>query len=190
MKTIEVKIFAFSELNEQAKEKAIEQVREMYYEHNDFARWAIDDCALFEPKHQELEQLFGKDYKFPLIENTRKNIYFDTDRNSYLDCEDAMIVTNDKHFLTWLGIPEDFQDEIQYRIHTPSGRNNSTTIDFYEYPSEFGDVIDDAVEKFDKHVSDCLQRIERDIDYRFTDEAIIEDIEANEYEFLEDGTRY
>jgi len=28
------------------------------------------------------------------------------------------------------------------------------------------------------------------IDYRFSDEAIIEDIIANEYEFLKDGTRY
>jgi len=190
MRTVTTQIFSFDELSETAKEKAIEAIREAYYNDNNFAQWAIDDCALFEPKHKELEELFGGEYKFPLIENTRHKIYFDTDRNSYLNCENAMIITNDSHFLTWLGIPKELHDEITYNIYTPNYRNADTTIEFDYYPSEFGDVIDEAKEKFDDLIQDILLRIEADIDYRFTDEAIIEDIAANDFEFLEDGSRY
>ena len=192
MRTIRTKIYSFEELSNEAKQTAIQEVREMYYEDNNFAHWAVDDCALFEPKHQELEELFGKDYNFPLIENTRESIYFNTDRNSFLDCAKAMEVTNDKQFLLWLGIDtneEEFKD-ISFNIFTPNYRNSDTTIEFEDFDSSFGDVVDMAVEKFNNHIQDVLKRIEADIDYRFTDEAIIEDIEANEWEFYKNGKKY
>jgi hypothetical protein len=192
MKTVSINVYSFNELSTEAKENAIEQVRQSYYEYNDFANWATDDCSLFEPKHDELISLFGENYSFPLIENTRNKIYFDTDRNSFLDCENAMIIKNEKQFLEWLGLPKEVTEDVDfsYGIFTPSYRNSSTTIDFDCFNSEFGDVIDAAIDKFNNHILDCLDRIEADIDYRFTDEAIIEEIEANDFEFLEDGTRY
>lgn len=192
MRTEVLEIYSFEELSNEAKQVAIQEVRETYYEDNDFAHWAVDDCALFEPKHEELEELFGKDYDFPLIENTRESIYFNTDRNSFLDCAKAMQVTNDKQFLLWLGIDineEEFKD-ISFNIFTPNYRNSDTTIEFEDFDSSFGDVVDMAVEKFNNHIQDVLKRIEADIDYRFTDEAIIEDIEANEWEFYKNGKKY
>lgn len=187
MRTITKTLFTFEELSEEAKEKAIEKMRESYYQYNDFASWAIDDCTLFEPKHEELESIEG--YEFPLLENTRKNIYFSTDREWHLDCENALIVTNDEHFYKWLGIPEDIYngEDFSYRIFTPRGRYETTTIDFDGFNSDFGDVIDAAVEKFDDLMQSVIERIEQAIDYRFTDEAITEDIAANEYEFDEYG---
>lgn len=192
MRTIRTKVYKFEELKDEAKQTAIQEVREMYYEDNNFAHWAVDDCALFEPKEQDLIELFGKDYNFPLIENTRESIYFNTDRNSFLDCAKAMQVTNDKQFLLWLGIDtneEEFKD-ISFNIFTPNYRNSDTTIEFEDFDSSFGDVVDTAVEKFNNHIKDVLKRIEADIDYRFTDEAIIEDIEANDYEFYKNGKKY
>ena len=47
--------------------------------------------------------------------------------------------------------------------------------------------ITEAVDKFEEHCQEILNRIEADIDYRFTDEAIIEDIQANNIEFTEEG---
>lgn len=192
MRTIRTKLYEFEELSEEAQETAIEQVRDSYYEYNDFAEWATDDCALFEPKDEELSTLFKDEYKFPLLENTRNKIYFDTERGSYLDCENALIVTNDEQFLLWLGIPKEVSEDedFDYNIFTHYSRGASTTIEFDGYASDFDDVIQDAIDKFDKHISDCLTRIGKDIDYRFSDEAIIEDIEANEFEFLKNGTRY
>lgn len=192
MRTIRTKVYKFDELSEQAKQVAIEEVRNEYYEYNDFANWAVDDCALFEPKEKELTELFGKDYNFPLIKNTRESIYFDTERNRFLDCEKAMEITNKKQFLLWLGI--DVEDEafenIYFEIITPNYRNASTEIAFDDYDERFGDRIDTAVERFNALIRDIIDRIEADIDYRFTDEAIIEDILANEYEFLSNGKKY
>ena len=71
MRTIRTKVYKFDELSEQAKQVAIEEVRNEYYEYNDFANWTVDDCALFEPKEKKLIELFGEEYNFPLIKNTR-----------------------------------------------------------------------------------------------------------------------
>lgn len=192
MRTIRTKVYKFDELSEQAKQTVIEEVRNEYYEYNDFANWAVDDCALFEPKEKELIELFGEDYNFPLIKNTRESIYFDTEKNRFLDCAKAMQITNKKQFLLWLGI--DIEDEafenIYFEIITPNYRNESTEIAFDDYDERFGDIIDMAEEKFNSLIRDIIDRIEADIDYRFTDKAIIEDIEANDYEFLSNGKKY
>ena len=192
MRTIRTKVYKFDELSEQAKQVAIEEVRNEYYQDNDFANWAIDDCALLEPKHEELSKLFGKDYDFPLIKNTRENIDFDTDRNRYLDCSNAIEITNQEQFLKWLGLTDEIinGEDFSFSIFTPSFRNADTTIDFDGFDSKFDEVIYNAQNKFKNHIEDVLKRIEADIDYRFTDEAIIEDIEANDYECLSKGKGY
>ena len=192
MRTIETNLYSFSELSDEAKENAIESVRNSYYEGNDFASWAIDNCSLLEPLDSELSQLLGTAYNFPLIENTREKIYFDTDRNSFLDCENAMKITNDKHFLLWLGIDTNIKglEDIEFNIFTPRGKNSDTTIEFDSYNSDCDYIVSNAIDKFNNHISDCLDRIKNDIDYQYTDEAIEEEMEANEYEFTEDGTMY
>jgi len=196
MRTIKIKVYSFDELTKEAKENAIENIRQEYYQGNlgsiDFGRLAVDDCSLFEPPHKELEDLFGVAYDFPLIKNTRKNIYFSTDRNWFLDCAEAMEITNDEQFLKWLGLPDEVinDEDFSYEILTSNYRNSDTTINFDGYRSDFDDYIEDAVKKFNNHIHDVLKRIESDIDYRYTDEAIIEDIQGNEYEFLENGEIY
>jgi hypothetical protein len=189
MKTIEVKIYQFDELSEEAKEVAIENYRN---ENHNFAEWAVDDCSLFEPKHIELQSLFGEDYNFPLIKNNRTNIYFDTDRNSFLDCSEAIEITNDKQFLMWLGIDIEIEglEDIEFNIFTPRFRNADTTIDFDNYSSDFDEVVSFAQSKFNNYIKDVLERISVAIDYRYSDEAITEDIEANEYEFLSNGKQF
>jgi len=192
MRTIETTLYNFDELSKEAQETAIENVRKTYYEHNDFAEWAIDNCGLFEPPHKELEAMFGKDYNFPMIENTRENVYFSTDRNWYLDCAQAMNITNKEHFLLWLGLSEDLTNKIDFSIFTPSYRGSGTTIQFEfededDETSANNDILEEATEKFESHVNSILRCLEDNIDYRFTDEAVKEDIEANEYEFTEEG---
>lgn len=185
MKTIRINIYSFNELSETAKQKAIETVRESYYEYNDFLDWAIDDCALLEPPHKELTTLFGGNYNFPLLKNNRK-IYFSLDRNRYIDISNAMEVTNRVQFLTWLGLGSELIDKVEYNIEPDS-------IDIYSYEdlsdSEI-EAVENATEKFKEHCQTVLNRIETAYEYRFTDEAIIDDIEANEMEFLIDGSMY
>jgi hypothetical protein len=198
MKTIEINIYSFEELSEQAQQKAIDQMREKYYEHNDFGHWAVDDCSLFEPPHEELSKLAAEDnrqYEFPMIENTRKNIRFSTDRNWYLDCAEAMHITDESLFLDWLGISENLRndEDFYWKIYTPSYGNADTKLEIecsHENANWYEDEISAAIEKFSSHINDCLVNIQNDIEYRYTNEAIEEDIKANAIEFTEDGTIY
>lgn len=200
MRTIETKVFTFDELTKEAKQTAIQNIRESYWDYNEFGYWAIDNCYLFEPPHDELIDIFGTSFYFdlnkdeeyddtPLITNSRKNIFFDCERGKFLDCAEAMTIRNDDYFLKWLGLTDEIVngDTFSYEIYTPSFRNSNTTIDFEGFDSKFGDVIDSAIDKFDDHIMTVLQNISDNIDYRFTDEAIVEDIQANDYEFLENG---
>jgi len=193
MRTEVIEIYSFDELSEEAKKKAIEQVRESYYVNNDFAEWAIDQCYLFMPEDEARK---GTDI---FIKNTRENIYFDTGRNRHIKCDEAMNVTDEKAFLNWLGLAEDKHNLIQWNIYTPSGRNSDTTIeilpedenlDISEFENEHGINIKDLEDKFSNHCIDVLRSIENNIESRYEDESIIEDIQANEYEFHKDGTRY
>lgn len=192
MRTIEIKLYYFDELTDEAKEKAIDNVRNQDGYGDDFGSWAVDDCSLLEPLHEELVGLFGEDYKFPLIKNTRKKIYFSLGRNWFLDVENAIDITNEEHFLTWLGVPKSLQDKTYYDIHTPNYRNSNTTIEFEkdadeDFTEEELSILEDAKVKFDNHIEDVLERIESDVEYRYSNEAVIEDIIANDYEFLENG---
>jgi hypothetical protein len=195
MKTIEIKLYKFNELSEQAKSKAIEQRRQSMYGDSDIPHWVIDDCYLFEPKHDELVSLFGEEYNKmakPMLGNTQK-VYFSLDRDRYLNCEDGIIVNNEEMFLTWLRIPKYLQEKISYTIKTEWGVNTDTIIEFSEYgehelDAEELEILDNAYELFNDHMYDVLNRIETDYDYYFSDEYISE--ELYDYDFTEDGTIY
>jgi len=189
MRTIETKVYSFNELSEEAKENAINNTRDLDH---DFAYWAVDDCSLFEPKERDLEVLLGKDYSFPLFKNNRKDIYFEFDRCTFLECHKAIEITNDAHFFKWLNIPKRLANKVDYNIHTSNYRNSSTTIEFSHYKqNDFTDIEQDylgqAIEKFESHIKHVLNRIKTDIEYRYSDEGIIDTIECNDYEFTDNG---
>lgn len=187
MRTETINIYEFHELSEQAKQKAIENVRESYYTYNDFPEMAIDNCYLLEPPHKELENLFGDKYKDILIKNTRQ-IYFSLDRDRYIDISNAMKIEDDLAFYQWLGIPLNLAGRLSYTIHSDS-------IEFFDFEDEpFSKeecvILEQAEDKFSNHCQDILNDIESSIDYWFSDEAIIEDIESNGWEFTEKGEVY
>ena len=199
MKTIELQIYYFNELTTEAKKVAIEQFRKMKYEDYSVVQWAIDNCYLFEPENSVMETLFGEEYTkltTPVIANTRKNIYFDTDRNRYLDIHQAIEITNEKMFLIWLGVPEEMHEKVYFKIKNNWARNPDTIIKFeendcdYQFTEEENKILENAANKFSDHMEEVLNRIEQSIEYQFTDEYIAEEIEMNEYEYTADGKRY
>jgi hypothetical protein len=197
MKTIEIQVYKFSELSENAKKKAIEQKRESMYTDSHILSWVVDDCYLFEPKHNEMVSLFGEEYNKmtePMLGNTRK-IYYSLDRDRYLNAEDGIIVNNEEMFLSWLRIPKSLQDKITYTIKTVRGGNSDTIIEFFEYgeheiSADESQILEDAYEIFCEHMDNVLNRIQADYEYHFSDEYITEDLEAMGYDFTEDGKIY
>ncbi len=195
MRTIRTKVYKFEELSNEAKEVAIENYRNSGVL-DDVGFWAVDDCSLFEPLQTELDLIGFKGSDF-IISNNRKNIYFSIDRNWFLDCAEALKVEHCDYFYKWLDITDEFLlQKISFEIYTPSGRNSDTTIEFIcdedydKFTEEEEKVVENAKIKFDNHIQNVLRRIEADIDYRYTDEAITEDILANEYEFLSNGKQF
>ena len=193
MRTVETKVFSFNELSEDSKENVIEQVRNYYCNYNEFGEWAKDDCNLLNPPYKDIEKYNLKGGI--LLTNSRKNIYFSIDRNWFLDCQEAIAVEDENAFLDWLGLPKELVSKTEYEIFTPPFRNADTKIEFTHNENEYftdseEDYLGQAVNKFETHINNCLKGIEDSINYRFTDEAIMEDIEANEYEFEEDGTQF
>ncbi len=190
MRTETIEIFKFEELNPEQQQQAIEKFREKLYQNNDFAEWSIDNCYLLNPPHKEVVKLTTELADDILIKNNR-TIYFDLERGRHLDISKAMEVQDNDLFLKWLGVTDRMIKEDN--VHFTIGKD---TIDFEEndYNIDFSDrdlrILERAKEKFEDHCSQILKDIEADIDYRFTDEAIKEDIECNDYEFTEDGEQY
>jgi len=191
MKTIKINLYKYNELTNEAKEKAIENIRESYYEYNDFANWAKDDCYLLNPPYNELKELAKNNFllKDDILIKKNRNIYFSLDRNRYIDISEAMGVQDSSFFLQWLGIMDfDLIDKIDYFIGKDTIEIlNQSDEDFTDVEEK---IISEAITKFENHCEEILTNISKSIDYRFTDEAIIEDIIANEYDFLKDGTIY
>jgi len=191
-----ITLLNYKELSESAKAIAIEEVREEMREHETQSAydWAIDDCSLFEPPHAEMAALFGEDYydrngsQF-VFKNKRKCIsfepYFET-----VQITDALEITNDTMFKTWLGIPEIFQDHFVSVMDW-----NSRTIIEIEIPymSEdprhevLKDIGNTAAEKFAAHVSSIAKRIVSGIEEYFSDENVESRIEDTNPEFDEEG---
>jgi len=207
MKTITktVNVYSFDELSEEAKQVAIEYERNYRYRNNDFAEWAIDNCYLLEPPHKELTNLFGDNFyevlntnnKYkdtPLIKNNRK-VYFSLDRNRYIDISNAIEIQNDYYFLKWLGIEEkDFKDNEGYFMLEFDILKNTIefdTNDFYiEFSGEQDKILKKATEKFEEYCEDILKHIEQDIEYNYSDEAIINQFDTDETQFTENGDLY
>jgi hypothetical protein len=189
-------LYNYSELPESAKATAIEEVREEMREHESHSayEWAIDDCSLFEPPHAEMVALLGEDYydrngnEF-VFKNKRKGIEFD-DYFETVQITDALEITNQTMFRTWLGIPEIFHD-INIEIMNWNGR----TIIEMENPFMSEDprhealkaIGDNAAEKFEAHVSSIAKGIASGIEEYFSDENVECRIEDTNPEFNEEG---
>jgi hypothetical protein len=195
MKTIEVNLFKFNELSNEARQVAVDNLRERMYGNPDVAGLVIDDCYLFEPLNIDLVELFGEEYTKldkPIIGNTRK-VYFDTDRNSHLDADEGIEINNERMFLLWLGIPESMHKFLCYSIKNNTARYPDTKIEFepneyeYEFSDEENEILDRAADKFSDHMYNILNRISDSIEFFYSDDYLEQELEDGEDYFTEDG---
>jgi hypothetical protein len=184
MRTITTTVYSFDELNDSAKKRAIENIREQYYRCNDFSEYVIDDCYLLEPRNEELS-IFSE-YKDLLIKNNRK-VYYSLDRDRHIDISKAMEIQDSRLFLKWLGLDDDLIDKVDYDILKDDIEFSNQSDD--EFTDDEMTVLCAAEIKFREHCQDILNCIEKSIDYCFSDESIIEDIYANLLEFTDNGEK-
>ncbi len=194
-------IYSFSELSEESKKRAIKDVREELKENTPIDLvfdWAIDDCWLFEPSEQVMKETFGDQYLEDLggdflMKNLRTGI---THKNGNLNITQAIKITNEEMFKTWLGIPKIIRGYVKFSVigadEDPSTLDYEIMLPNYD-PREIAvrRCSEEAAKVFDRHMAYVEGRIINGIREYFSDDNLTETISANDrYEFLEDGRLY
>ena len=211
MKTIEIKLYKFSELSEDAKEIALD----------DYRSGGDEDCSYFYDEAYETVKKFNS--LFGINEGSRSWLDFST---SYFD--DTIlelkglrlrkyIINNfshglykGKYFSLWSKKDVSFKHhkngypvlKTRYSkvmlenccVLTGVCYDNSMLKPIYEFLDwnlrpDYNSYMD-----FETLIGDCFHNLnsdlESEVEYRNSDEAIIETIEANEYDFTEEGKIY
>jgi len=191
MKTVKTKVYQFKELSDEAKEKAIEDFRKKQWEFGEYLHFFGEYCQ---------EQ--AKERGFNDIELQYSLSWSQGDGLSF-KCENFDIekfvnkhVPKEKKMLKRALI-----DYLFVKITGNTGHYcyaSKSDIDLYMDASTETPNIDKYVETLRIHLEDeylsLCKELEKsgydEIEYQDSDKAIIETIEANEYEFEEDGSRF
>jgi len=202
MRTETIKIYKFEELEQVAKEKAIENYRDINTD-NDFwydgtyetfketmndlgfdvekmyfsGFWSQGDGAMFEGEincniKYRLEEIKDKEMK-----SSRKN----WDRVMKLIKDGFITFNGNFHHVGRYYHRKSYEDTLGYDFECDYGLNLSN----------IEDVIDDMLncirEIYEEHCMVLYRNLNEDYDYYTSDEAVSETIKENDYEFTKDG---
>ena len=216
MKTIEVKLYSFDELSEEAKEKVINEFRDNEY---NTTPWFIDEANETFEKFADLFSIdwrnidycepYRNKYKIKLDDNVLaltgqrlatyiwNNYKRDLFKGKFYGC-----IENDKKYFHPCIKSKELKGRARLKnwfnpyysriildnscVLTGVCYDESVLKPIYEFLNNPKDNID-----FETLLNDCIyslcHSVESEIEYRLSDEAIIETIQDNEYEFTEDG---
>lgn len=174
MKTIEIKLYSFDELTEQAKEIAIIKNADI----NIYDEWwdAIYDNAF----NVHLD-IIGFDIYHRDI--TVKFIY------SAIDTAHAIMQNHGENCGTYK-LSKQFLSDYDKLVEKHSDGINKNIVDeqnVYEFDKDADDLGAEFLSELEQEYLSILQS---DYDYLTSDEAIAETLIANEFEFTENGSRY
>lgn len=172
MQTVSINIYKFNELSAEAKQTAIENLYDINVDHN-WWEFVYDDAETIGLK------ITG----------------FDLDRNNYCNGElyesmpecCRLIIANHGEgcstYKTAIAYLSDYDSLVE---KYSDGINKDIVADGNEY--EFDKEADELEAEFLKDILDDYASIlQNNYEYLTSDEAIIETIEANDYDFTEDG---
>jgi hypothetical protein len=171
MKTIEINLYKFNELSEEAKQKAIERLSDINVSHN----W-------WECTYEDARTIGLKITGFELDRNRHASGDFILSA-----CEVAQNIFNEhgeecETYKTAKKFMEEWQPIFDEYMNEESEKFES-----YESEQELQELEDEFLRDLLEDYSIMLQN---ESEYLMTDEAIIETIEANDYDFTEDGKLY
>ena len=192
MKTIitETKVYKFKELSETGKQKALDNLRdinvdsEYWYDYEGKTGFSQDETNALHANG------LPKDYVIPTELIDHDNIYFYLGRGSYIQLVNPSF-SDDEVARCFCGVSKRIWSMLEHRFYVTSGRNGDTKIEFTYCGRREFKAVNEAIEQAEERINDKIQEVLSDLrknyDYATGDEAIIETIEANDYEFTEDG---
>jgi len=197
MRTVETKVFAFDELSKEAKENAIEQYRKHSQEHGEYLHFFAESCD-----HYFTEAGFeNTKLRYSLGYSQGDGLSFSAESYSKLEELYNKVLGKGKEKTSKLLADNTSVSISQNNGYYAYASKNDVELLVEDYTSTYYDSakrIDEVCAK----VEELLQEIYMDlcstlekngyaeIEYQDSDEAIMEDIKVNEYEFEEDGTHY
>lgn len=172
MRTVRTKIYKFAELSEEAKQTAIENLSYINVDHD----WW--DSVYMDAKNVGL-QITG----FDLDRNRHANGIF---IESATECAYKILAQHGEKCETHLTAHNFIQDYNKLVEKYSDGVNTDIVAEENEY--DFDNEADDLEQDFLTSIlEDYSLILQKEYEYLTSEEAIIETIEANDYEFTQDG---
>tara|TARA_Y100000593_G_scaffold41867_1_gene80248 strand:+ start:400 stop:1146 length:747 start_codon:yes stop_codon:yes gene_type:complete len=196
--------YHFDDLSESAKEKALEDAR------NNKAQFSLEDFADFDGIIYDEKTGFTESDVFTGY--TQR--YYDLDRGHYIQFPDLEVKDENK-LLKMLGLPKSILEKITISFISKNEQNTEIEFDdgdgglaiggydpvsWKEYEQEvkrYGDEnpltkkeftsLEKAVEKWDNLMDSAWKSLRDNYEYQLSDEAVEQDIEANEWQFDKEG---
>jgi len=172
MKTIETIVYSFNELDEKTKSKAIEKHRYFYVQDN----WWQN---VYESANEIGLKITG----------------FDLDRNKYIDGEFIKDVESVADYILQdfgetceaYKMASNYQKKRENVLKTAQKDNFGDFTDLYKLDKDLDELDIEFKNDLLKYYLKCL---ELEYEYYMSDEFISEFLTNNEYNFLQDGTRF
>lgn len=189
MRTETIKIYKFSELSEKAKERAIREHREFMQREDFWGKERLESYREAEKLYEQMHNIEGTISGGRLVAWIQNNLsYIWTNKNYISKHTDGSI--KNSYFEHQYGCTK---KKISHVFSTNNIENCPLTGVCYDY--DFLQPIIDFMRKpsakidnTDLQIPDYEKVYERDMN--FSDQDVIDEIEANEYEYNEDGTIY
>ena len=164
MKTIEIKVYKFKELDKQTREKVIENYRYINVEDFQWYDWIKDDFNRLGLEIQEFDLGRGNYVKIYIdnLEETSKSILHEFG-------DSVLIKQTAKNYI-------DEYEKIQANFKEDE-----------DIEREF-EILDDQYEK--EYSEDILSYLRSNYEQDISDEAVMDTIEANDYDFTTEGKIY
>ncbi len=175
MKTIELKLYSFDELSDEAKEKAIERCSDFNIDY-DWYQFTYDDA----------EEIGLKITGFDIDLGSYCHGHF---LQSAIETADLIIKSHGEDCETFKTAKNYLQERDNLVFKYSDGKNIEIVTEDNEY--DFDSECDELDDEFLNSLCEDYRIIlSNEYDYQTSREAIIETIHANDYEFTEDGKIY
>jgi len=164
MRTIEIKLYKYKELDKQTREKVIENYRYINVEHSTWYEWIKEDFSRLGLEIQEFD-LGRRNYAKIYIDN-----FEDTSKNIIEEFGDSVLIKQTaKNYI-------DEFNKIQANFKDDEDIEREIEMLDEKYQHEFK--------------ADILSYLNANYEWEISDEAIINTIEANDYDFTTNGKIY
>lgn len=191
MRTEEIKIYKFDELSDEAKERARDKVREERSQYDFWGEERRDSYEKAEDLYDQLHNIEGEISGARLYAWIENNLSYIWDKRCYYSKHtDGSIKKN------WWSYKYDCTKYRMSRIKVANTIEHcpltgvTYDFDFLAPIMEFMKKPDSSTTNLDLQLPSYEDVYQRDWEWMNSDEYIDEEIEANDYEFTEDGSIY